>query len=285
MFNLISLKVKCPMCNVSLMDKSHPVDNNPGIKMEIDIAGEKGNIWLSSIYESYNYDSDLEVAKDAVAKFYCPTCLSEIISKELCASCNAPLVPFHLEEGGKVTICSRAGCKAHFVAFEDLSTALTHFYEKFSEPATEYIKFEKRPLKPETKTAEEEEKEIIHTGTFLSSYCPHCKRSLIENGVIIFKIENENGETGHLMLSPYLNVFTHKSTIKIPEKQSLKNIKCFHCDKSLLVEDKVCPECGSEIAKIMVTTMTKMVDFYLCSKKGCTWHGLSDEDMKAITIG
>ena len=44
----------------------------------------------------------------------------------------------------------------------------------------------------------------------------------------------------------------------------------------------VCPECGSEVAKISVAALSKMIDFYICSKKGCTWHGLSDNDIKDI---
>ena len=45
---------------------------------------------------------------------------------------------------------------------------------------------------------------------------------------------------------------------------------------------KEMPKCDSEIARISVAAMSKMKDFYICSKKGCTWHGLSDEDLKYI---
>jgi len=28
----------------------------------------------------------------------------------------------------------------------------------------------------------------------------------------------------------------------------------------------------------------RLVDFYICSRKGCTWHGLSQEDMNDIRL-
>jgi ssDNA-binding Zn-finger/Zn-ribbon topoisomerase 1 len=284
MFNIISLKVKCPVCSASLMDKEQMVDNEPGIKLDISIGPKKGYIWLSSIYESYNYFADIDIPKNEIAVFHCPHCHSEIKSDDLCKTCHAPLVPFHLEDGGKVTICSRAGCKKHSVAFEDLSTALGYFYEKYTYTHSDDIIFSPHHEEHKDDTDAEEDKEIIKTGTFLSAYCPHCRRSLIEDRMVKLKVENELGETGYLMLSPYLNVFTHKSTVKLPEKHPIKNIRCPHCDEPLFVDGKLCPVCNSEVAKVQVAAMTKMIDFYICSKKGCTWHGLSDEDIQSIVL-
>jgi DNA-directed RNA polymerase subunit RPC12/RpoP len=284
MFNIISLKVKCPLCSASLMDREQKVDNEPGIKLEIAIGDKKGHIWLSSIYESYNYISDLEIPSGAVALFSCPVCHGQITSKDKCDACDAPLIPFHLEEGGKVTICSRAGCKKHAVAFDDLSTALNYFYDKYT-----YVHVENMPVTTPTEhvkviTEAEEEKEIIKNGAFLSSYCPHCEKSLIEDRMIKLAIENEKGEKGFLMLSPYLNVFTHKSTVKLPEHQVIKNISCPHCGEKLFIKEKQCPVCNSDIAMMKVAAMTRMIDFYICAKKGCTWHGLSDEDLQSIIL-
>jgi uncharacterized protein (UPF0212 family) len=269
------------------MDKENLVDNAPGIKLGIRIGNKQGTIWLSSIYESYNYISDLDIIPNEIAKFDCPHCHANIVSEDLCDACQAPLVPFHLHEGGKVSICSRAGCKKHSVAFEDLSTALNHFYEKYTYVHNDRLKFDHSqdevPVHHHVSDAEED-KEIIKAGSFLSSYCPHCLRSLIEDRMIKLKVENINGEVGYLLLSPYLNVFSHKSTIRLPEHQTLKSIKCFHCDHELYVHDKKCPVCDAEVAKVMVTAMTKMIDFYICSKKGCTWHGLSKEDLQSIML-
>jgi ssDNA-binding Zn-finger/Zn-ribbon topoisomerase 1 len=284
MFNIISLSVKCPVCSVSLMDKEHQVDNEPGIKLDIKIGKTEGHIWLSSIYESYNYESDLEIPTNQVAEFYCPHCHNQMVSEDKCLACHAPMVPFHLEDGGKVAICSRAGCKKHSVAFDDLSTALNYFYDRYTYVHTDDIKFPPHVEIKKEVTEDEEDKEIIKTGSFLSSYCPHCRKSLIEDRMVKLEVENENGEKGFLMLSPYLNVFTHKSTVKLPEQHAIKNIACPHCHEKLFVHDKHCPVCNSEVARIQVAAMTKMIDFYICSKKGCTWHGLSDEDIQSIVL-
>ena len=35
---------------------------------------------------------------------------------------------------------------------------------------------------------------------------------------------------------------------------------------------------------MVVGATSRLVDFYVCSKKGCTWHGLSREDMNDIRL-
>lgn len=284
MTNTVSLKVKCPLCSASLMDDEHKIDNEPGIKLEIAIGDKKGHIWLSSIYESYNHETNIEVHKGSVAIFSCPHCHGQITSREKCEACDAPLVPFHLEQGGKVTICSRAGCKKHSIAFEDLSTALGTFYDQFS-----YMNSSQTPVpksKPAFQSVSEKEgdKEIIKTGSFLNSYCPHCRHSLIEDRMVKLKVSNEKGENGFLLLNPYLNFFTHKSTIRLPEHHPAHSIRCPHCERALFVEEKKCPVCNSGIIWMQVAAMTKMIDFYICSNQGCTWHGLSDADIQSIVL-
>jgi hypothetical protein len=86
------------------------------------------------------------------------------------------------------------------------------------------------------------------------------------------------------MLSPYLNVFTSKTTIRIPEDEFIGDLYCTHCHKPLLVEGGKCGECGSEIAKLVVSARTRLVDFHICAKKGCRWHGLSKEDLNDIRL-
>jgi hypothetical protein len=86
------------------------------------------------------------------------------------------------------------------------------------------------------------------------------------------------------MLSPYLNVFTSKTTIRIPEDEFIGDLYCIHCHKPLLVEGGKCEECGSEIAKLVVSASKRLVDFHICAKKGCRWHGLSKEDLNDIRL-
>ena len=98
------------------------------------------------------------------------------------------------------------------------------------------------------------------------------------------KILNEKNEEGVFMLAPYLNVFTSKSTIVLPEEKEVSDIRCCHCDTSLKVPEKKCEKCGTTIAKIIVGARTKMIDFYICSRKGCTWHGLNKADLENIRL-
>ena len=79
-FDLISLNVKCPVCGHSLMDEKRLVDNCPSIKMKIAIGETEGTIYLSSVYESYNYLCDIDTPENALIRLFCPNCNSEIKS-------------------------------------------------------------------------------------------------------------------------------------------------------------------------------------------------------------
>ena len=283
MYNFISIAVNCPSCGKSLMDHKKLVDNEPSINAIISNEKEKGMIWLSSIYGSYNYVSEVETPNGEVAHFHCPHCHTELCSKTQCNICEAPMVDFHLEMGGRVSICSRSGCKNHAIAFEDLSLALKRLYQEYGFRGREYPKnLDLRTTSVESKKPGDENAEIIETGTFLQAYCPQCRKSLIENEMLRLKISN--GQEGELLLSPYLNVFTSKSTIFLPEDKTVKDLKCPHCSKSLVIHEKACGKCGSPAARIILSARTKFIDFYICTKKGCRWHGLNEEDLYEIKL-
>ena len=131
MLDSISLKVKCPICGESLMNKDNFIDKKPGIKLDLEIENKKGTILLSSIYGSYNYECNIDTPEGEIANFFCPHCKSQIVEEIKCKTCDAPLIPFNLDMGGKVSICSRSGCEKHFVEFEDLSLALKKFYQEY----------------------------------------------------------------------------------------------------------------------------------------------------------
>lgn len=287
MYNFVTLNLNCPLCGVSLMDKENPVDNEPSVKLNVNTEKGKGSIHLSSVYGSYNYICDFQPEKGALTNFFCPVCKGEITGEMKCEACQAPMVPLHLDIGGKVAFCSRAGCRNHFVEFEDLSNALRKFYQEYS-THQRYIAEEDTVEKMlETKIKKEvidDSKEIIETGSFLHAYCPHCKKSLIETDVMKIKILNEIGEEGFIFLSPYLNVFSSRSTVFLPEDRIIKDLKCFHCDTSLVLKNKSCEKCGSPVALISIGARTKLIDFYMCSKKGCRWHGLSEDDIHDIKL-
>jgi hypothetical protein len=279
MYDFLALKVKCPICSKSLMDKQVLVDNESSIKLNIEIGEKKGIINLSSIYGSYNYSTDIEMLTDEIAKFTCPHCTALVLDESTCLSCDAPMVPFYLDMGGKVSICSRSGCKQHKVEFDDLSVALNKLYQEYGLAGNyqEKVKSLKR-----TNETVDSVKETIESGSFLQAYCPHCKKSLIENEQIKLKIKN--GKNGFIMLSPYLNVFTLKSTISLPEDKTVGDLLCFHCNESLVKDEKNCETCNSPTIKIAISARTKLLDFYICTKKGCKWHGLSEKDYYDIRL-
>lgn len=284
--NFVSIQVKCPICGASMMDKEQKVDNEQSIKFIVEGAKGKGTLRLSSIYGSYNYLLDMEIADGEVVKFHCPECKNVLGIPELCKSCDAPMVKLVLTMGGEVSFCSRKGCQNHNIGFQDLSLALKKFYQDFGYISKHHHEDHLLLHKDEekVKTEEEEDLEIIETGAFLQAYCPHCKKTLIESDMLKLKIARTGGVFGYIMLSPYLNVFSSKSTIFLPEEQTVGDIHCFHCDASLMVPEGHCERCSTAIARILVSARTKMIDFYICSKKGCTWHGLSKDDLENIRL-
>lgn len=286
MYSFISLNVKCPACGASLMDPGHLVDNKPSIHMMMQYDEQQGHVRLSSIYDSYNFIADFEVPAGKIAHFYCPSCNSQLTSKQPCTHCSAEMVPLYLDMGGKVSFCARRGCKNHKIEFDDLSTALHKFHESFGHEdafsrKTGSSSGNAQHHKPDHELSAEHQ-EIISTGTFLHAYCPHCRRSLIEDDMLKLKVKK--GEEGFVLLSPYLNVFTSKSTVYLPEDQAIDELHCCHCDKDLIAHGKKCGKCGSAAARIAVSARTKLIDFYICTKKGCRWHGLDEDDMFDIKL-
>ncbi|RLB09528.1 MAG: hypothetical protein DRG27_04325 [Deltaproteobacteria bacterium] len=122
----------------------------------------------------------------------------------------------------------------------------------------------------------------LKTGTFLHTYCPHCGKSLIEDNKIVLTAVNMEGEEGRLELSPYLNIFEHRSTINIPPKMELKDLKCPHCKESLVHPEVRCGYCDSKTAQLMVAVVQKRVPFLICLRKGCKWHGITPEDEEIL---
>ncbi|MBN3036125.1 MAG: class I tRNA ligase family protein [Bacteroidales bacterium] len=131
MSKTISLNVKCPNCNKSLMDNEVQVNERPSIKLNVETAKDRGTIRLCSTYGCYDHQCDIDLPDGEIARFFCPNCNKELVSKDKCESCDAPMVTFTLQLGGKVYICSRRGCEQHFVAFEDLALELRKFYHEY----------------------------------------------------------------------------------------------------------------------------------------------------------
>jgi len=113
------------------MDEEYLLNDHPSIKLNIVTQEDRGTIHLCSIYECFDHKADIELKKGEVVDFYCPLCNKDLLVKEECSICGAPMVNFVLKVGGRVSICSRNGCVNHYVAFQDLSTELSKFYDVY----------------------------------------------------------------------------------------------------------------------------------------------------------
>ena len=285
MLNSAIVNLKCPFCGKSFMDKEHLVDNKPSIHVKIKFDNQEGDLGLSSIYRSYNFESSIEIPIDTIVQFFCPHCSAELMSERKCELCGAPMIPFCLREGGYVFICSRYGCKKHYVEFEKIEVALRYFHNEFAYGhLTSFEKPKPKVTLPIEESKEEVDEKIIETGTYLNLVCPNCQKSLIEHNMLKLRIKKQNGESSFLMLNPYFNVFSHMSTIHLPKKTVLKDILCFHCDKSLMEREKECPICGARVIKVSVLAMSKIFALFVCSKTGYIWHKLCDEDLRDIML-
>ncbi|HEV2446670.1 MAG TPA: NAD(P)H-dependent oxidoreductase subunit E [Candidatus Sulfopaludibacter sp.] len=109
------VEVSCARCNHSLMDPQHRVDGCPSIRVTVAWDGVHGHIRLSSLYGSYNVESDPEIPPDTVADFFCPHCHAHLVGSSNCPECRTPMVPMIVRGGGIVQICSRRGCRGHIL--------------------------------------------------------------------------------------------------------------------------------------------------------------------------
>ncbi len=283
MLSLIPLNVKCTHCGNSLMDAEHRLDNEPSIALRMRLDEKEGWVHISSVYGSFLVTSEYPIPHNAVVEFLCPACHTLMESTVTCEVCLAPMISLLLEEGSRLFICSRRGCRKHFLEFEDAEVALSRFYGQYCMDAN--LPQDHRGELTEVREEYEPQPQVtMATGTYLYAYCPHCNHSLIDRNTIGFILVNQDGGEGRLALSPYLNVFTHCSTIEIPEGEQVKDLLCPSCRHSLLAPDQICGRCEARTVRITVSAMRKLISFYVCLRKGCTWHGISDEDTQAIQL-
>lgn len=110
---IFPIAVSCARCNHSLMDSHYLVDGIPAIKVTISFGQTHCWLFLSSLYGSYNIQSDQEIPLDTVVDFFCPHCHAELSGATKCPDCGAPFVPMIVRGGGVLQICSRRGCRSH----------------------------------------------------------------------------------------------------------------------------------------------------------------------------
>ncbi len=124
----IHIHVKCPTCEVSLMNPDLQVDELASIQLLVKIGNQIGHLYLSQVYGSYEkHFEGVENIPDAVIECSCPHCYSPFPVHKACGNCAAAIIGLDLKVGGIIKVCSRNGCKHHSLEFEDSQDALNLF--------------------------------------------------------------------------------------------------------------------------------------------------------------
>jgi len=270
MSDRLLLRVQCPGCGVSLMDPHHLLDRLPAIRLQGRMDEASGILWLSALYGSHALEADFPLPDEGIVALACPHCGDELAHPFTCDACGAPMAALDVVGGGKVHVCTRLGCHRHFL--------------EISDPAREVSTLCRTTTAAARQVADEGDRVALATGTFLATYCPHCRVSLIRDEDLVFEVQNPAGEWGELVLSPYLNVFNHESTVDIPASREVQDLRCPECHHSLVVPDRTCDACGAHVAAVTVLAMRKLITFYICLREGCHWHGISTEDTQLIAL-
>ncbi len=117
----IILDVVCPVCKKSLMNEEVEINGLPSVKLNIrSEENERGTVYLCATYECFEHQKDMAVEQGEIVGFCCPFCHSELLTRETCHICDAPMVNLGLKSGGFVKICSRFGCFNHYLYMSDL---------------------------------------------------------------------------------------------------------------------------------------------------------------------
>ncbi len=112
---IFPVEVSCPLCNHSLMDPGHLIDDYPSIRITVSFERKHGWLALSSLYGSYHINSEYEIPLNTILNNFCPHCHGELITASNCVECAAPMVPMIVRGGGMIQVCSRRGCKSHML--------------------------------------------------------------------------------------------------------------------------------------------------------------------------
>jgi methionyl-tRNA synthetase len=83
------------------------------IRVTVSFGDKHGRLILSSLYGSYQAESEYPIPPDTIVQMFCPHCHAELIGGGRCPECGAPMVPMIVRGGGVVQICSRKGCRGH----------------------------------------------------------------------------------------------------------------------------------------------------------------------------
>lgn len=126
--NFISLMVKCPHCDISLMDYNKLIRCKPSIRLHVRSGDKEGIINLCSLYGCYERESEIDLVEGEIVEILCPYCYRNLKCKTICDICGAPIFSVRLETGGKLHMCSRINCKKRNVIWEDIYKDLARYF-------------------------------------------------------------------------------------------------------------------------------------------------------------
>lgn len=125
---------------------------------------------------------------------------------------------------------------------------------------------------------------VLRTGTYLHTNCPLCGAEMVEGDWIRFHAIGSAGEEGELRLSVRFNVFDQEATIPLKAGDQVRDLRCPRCEASLLDESRRCDFCGSRAVRIRITAVRTEITLLLCSRYGCHWHGVPEEDRLRLIL-
>jgi predicted RNA-binding Zn-ribbon protein involved in translation (DUF1610 family) len=256
------LKCQCPFCGKSLI-------TDDWIALEVvNQAKERGVLRLSPYLNFFDASSTIQLADwQEVLDLNCPHCHHSL--KEpggQCASCRSNIARLMVKAGAEpfdFLFCLRKNCRWHGLS-EEAKGKIILEASGFEEP--------------------KDHKEFIKSGTKLHLYCPLCKAGLVEGDHLIVHVRDSHGKLSELKLSPYLNVFTSECSIFLPPGEEVCDMFCPKCNQNLWVDEKRCEACGARAARFMVKAFVLDVDFYICMRIKCHWHGLGPKDRQRIIL-
>lgn len=112
---IFPVEISCARCNHSLMDPGYLIDDHPSIRVTISFGRQHGWLRLSSLYGSYNIESEYDIPDNILVNFFCPHCHTELRGVGNCIECGSPLITMIVKGGGVIQICSRRGCRGHLL--------------------------------------------------------------------------------------------------------------------------------------------------------------------------
>ncbi len=258
----IFLPCFCPLCSHTLIEDDHVV---------LDVrrpSGQRGKIRLSPYLKVYESSSTIYIPDgEEVEDIFCPHCRQSLKdTSRQCDECGSAVARFIIRPFYKdidFFICLKKNCHWHGIgpeAKQEMELEISGF---------------KNPR---------DQLELIRTGTKLQFFCPNCGAKLVQGEDLTVVVEDREGRVASLKLSPYLNVFTSECSLVVPDEEDVVDMLCPECGESFWQSDKYCGLCGSKTAKLDVKGSSFEADFYICMRKQCNWHGLSEKDCRKIIL-